>query len=60
MERLWNNNYIKTWSANFMLNFSFMILSPLLPIYLSEHFGANKDQIGMVLSGYAITALIIR
>ncbi len=43
-----------------MLNFSFMILSPLLPIYLSEHFGANKDQIGMVLSGYAITALIIR
>ncbi|MCD8285576.1 MAG: MFS transporter, partial [Prevotellaceae bacterium] len=38
----------------------FMILSPLLPLYLSEHFGANKDQIGMVLAGYALTALIIR
>jgi len=43
-----------------MLYFSFMILTPLLPLYLSEEFGANKDQIGMVLSGYAITALLIR
>ncbi len=60
MEKLWNSNYIKAWSANFMLNFSFMILSPLLPIYLSDYLGANKDQIGMVLSGYALTALIIR
>ncbi len=60
MERLWNSNYVKIWSGNFMLNFSFMILSPLLPLYLSEHFGANKDQIGLVLAGYALTALIIR
>ncbi|MCD8301997.1 MAG: MFS transporter [Prevotellaceae bacterium] len=60
MEKLWNSNYVKIWSANFMLNFSFMILSPLLPIYLSEQLGANKDQIGMVLAGYALTALIIR
>ncbi len=60
MERLWNSNYIKVWLGNFMLNFSFMILSPLLPLYLSEHLGANKDQIGMVLAGYALTALIIR
>ncbi|MCD7721275.1 MAG: MFS transporter [Prevotellaceae bacterium] len=60
MERLWNANYVKIWSSNYMLNFAFMILSPLLPLYLSEHFGANKDQIGMVLAGYALTALIIR
>lgn len=59
-ERLWNSNYMKAWSANFMLYFSFMILTPLLPLYLSEEFGANKDQIGLVLSGYALTALLIR
>ena len=51
---------MRVWSANFMLNFSFMVLTPLLPLYLSEEFGANKDQIGMVLSGYALTALLIR
>ncbi len=60
LETLWNANYIKVWTANFMLNFSFMVLTPLLPLYLSEQFGATKDQIGYVLSGYALTALLIR
>lgn len=59
-ERLWNSNYLRAWSANFMLYFSFMILTPLLPLYLSDTYGADKDTIGMVLSGYALTALIIR
>ncbi len=43
-----------------MLNFSFMLLTPLLPLYLSDTFGASKDQIGLVLSGYALMALFIR
>ncbi len=59
-DKLWNANYIKVWTANFMLNFSFMLLTPLLPLYLSEHFGAGKDEIGLVLFGYSITALLIR
>lgn len=59
-DRLWNANYLKAWSANFMLYFSFMVVTPLFPLYLSEMFGATKDETGMVLSGYAITALLIR
>ncbi len=58
--KLWNSNYTKAWCANFMLFFSFMILTPLLPLYLSEEFGASKDEIGLVLSGYVLTALLIR
>ena len=46
--------------ANFTLFFAFYILTPLLPLYLSEHFGSTKDVIGLVLSGYTITALMIR
>ena len=60
MERLWNRNYCKVMTANFTLFFAFYILTPLLPIYLSEHFGATKDVIGLVLSGYTITALLFR
>ena len=60
MDRLWNSNYIKAWSANFMLYFSFMILTPLLPLYLGEELGASKEQIGWVLCGYSLTALLIR
>lgn len=59
-EKLWNSNYIKVWSANFMIFFSFMITTPLLPLYLSENFQADKDMIGFVLSGYIITALMVR
>ncbi len=59
-EKLWNRNYIKVMAANFMLFFAFYVLSPLLPLYLSERFGTSKDMIGIVLSGYTIAALVIR
>ena len=60
MERLWNRNYCKVMVANFSLFFAFYVLTPLLPLYLSEHFGATKDVIGLVLSGYTVTALLFR
>ena len=60
MDRLWNKNYCKVMVANFSLFFAFYVLTPLLPLYLSEHFGAMKDVIGLVLSGYTVTALLFR
>ena len=60
MDRLWNRNYCKVMVANFSLFFAFYVLTPLLPLYLSEHFGATKDVIGLVLSGYTVTALLFR
>ena len=59
-EPLWTANYLKVWSANFMIFFSFMLLTPLLPLYLNDEFGADKEMIGFVLSGYTLTALLIR
>lgn len=59
-EQLWNSNYIKVMTANFMLFLAFYVLTPLLPIYLSQNFNASKDVIGLVLSGYTITALLFR
>ncbi|MBR5068169.1 MAG: MFS transporter [Bacteroidales bacterium] len=59
-DRLWNSNYWKVMTTNFTLSFSFYLLTPLLPLYLSETFGSSKDMIGLVLSGYTITALIVR
>ena len=60
MEKLWNRNYCKVMMANFALFFAFYVLTPLLPLYLSEHFGATKDVIGLVLSGYTVMTLLIR
>ena len=60
VDKLWNGNYIRVWMANFLLYFSFMLLTPLFPLYLSDTFGADKQMIGIVLSGYTLTALLVR
>lgn len=60
LERLWNRDYCVAMAGNFMMFFAFYLLTPLLPIYLDEQFGASKDKIGLVLSGYVIAALIVR
>lgn len=59
-EKLWNANYWKVMIANFAMSFAFYLLTPLLPLYLNENFGATKDLIGFVLSGYALTSLLVR
>ncbi len=60
VEKLWTPDYCKAMLGNFMLFFSFYLLTPLLPIYLDSQFGADKDLIGLVLSGYVVAALIVR
>lgn len=57
---LWNRQYIKVMTCNFLLFFAFYLLTPLLPLYLHEQFNADKDVIGVVLSGYVIATLLIR
>ena len=59
-EKLWNSNYLKVMTANFLLFFAFMLLTPLLPLYLADTYQAGKDLIGFVLSGYVVAALLIR
>ena len=59
-ERLWNRNYCRVMGANFALFFAFYLLTPLLPLYLVERFDATKDVVGLVLSGYTLTALLAR
>jgi predicted MFS family arabinose efflux permease len=59
-DRLWNSNYWRVMTANFSMAFAFYLLAPLLPLYLSDTFGSTKDTIGLVLSGYTLTALLVR
>lgn len=59
-EKLWNAQYNRVMITNFALFFSFYLLTPLLPLYLSETYAATKDTIGVVLAGYTIVALLVR
>lgn len=59
-KRLWNREYVKVMMCNFLLFFAFYLLTPLLPLYLDRQFGADKDLIGVVLSGYVVATLLVR
>ena len=60
LPRLWNREYVKVMTCNFLLFFAFYLLTPLLPVYLDEQFHADKDTIGLVLSGYVVATLLVR
>ncbi len=59
-EKLWNKEYLKVMTCNFLLFFAFYLLTPLLPLYLDSEFKADKDIIGVILSGYVVATLFIR
>lgn len=59
-ERLWNREYLKVMACNFLMFFAFYLLTPLLPLYLDAQFNADKDTIGLVLSGYVVATLLVR
>lgn len=60
MEKLWNKDYLRVMLVNFMMYFAFYLLTPLLPLYLSEKFGASNNMIGVVLSGYVVAEIVAR
>ncbi len=59
-ERLWTRSFTSICVANFLLNFAFYLLLPVLPLYLIEVFGASKTMVGIVVSCYTVAALVVR
>ncbi|MCD8194613.1 MAG: MFS transporter [Tannerellaceae bacterium] len=58
--RLVTASYVWSFLSSFLLFFAFYLLLPILPMYLIEQFQAGKSLIGIILSSYTITALLIR
>lgn len=57
---LWTQNFILVFLSNLLLFFSFYMLIPVLPFYLTDNMGTNNSVAGIVLSLYTISALLIR
>jgi len=57
---LWSLNFIYSCAANFMMNFAFYLIMPVLPFFIVENFSAEKAVVGLVLSSYVIATLITR
>lgn len=59
-DRLFTPSYCCILAANFLLYFGFWLLIPLLPFYLKEEFTLKEGIIGIILSCYTISALMVR
>lgn len=59
-DKLWTGSFISACVGNFLLFYAFYLLLPVFPLYLIETFGSTKSVVGIVLSVYTISALLIR
>jgi MFS family permease len=59
-DTLWTLSFINACIANFMMSFSYYMLTATLPFYLTERFHASKTLTGIILSCYVISALAVR
>jgi len=57
---LWTKDFIFAFASNLLLFFSFYMLIPVLPFYLTENLGTTNSVAGVVLALYTISALMIR
>jgi len=59
-DKLWTRDFVIITIANLLMAIAFYFLLPTLPLYLKDKLNATSSQIGLVLSFYTISALIIR
>ncbi|MCD8081590.1 MAG: MFS transporter [Bacteroides sp.] len=59
-EKLITSAYIWSFLSSFLMFFAFYLLLPVLPMYLADQFHAGKSLVGIILSSYTITALLVR
>lgn len=60
VDKLFTRSYISILLANFLLYFGFWILIPILPFYLKENFNVTDGMMGIILSCYTVSALMVR
>ena len=57
---LWNRNFVQCCISYFLMNFSFYMLMPTMPLYLVENLKIDTAEVGIVLSSYTIGLLCVR
>lgn len=57
---LWTKDFILAFASNLLMFFSFYMLIPVLPVYLTQQLGTTNSVAGIALSLYTVAALAIR
>lgn len=59
-EKLFTPNFMLSFTANFLMMIAFYILMPTLPVYFIDTLGLDKSMVGVLVSIYIISAVIVR
>lgn len=57
---LWNRNFVQCCISYFLMNFSFYLLMPTMPVYLVEQLNIDTTDVGIALSSYTVGLLCVR
>ena len=58
--KLWNRNFTLLTLSNFLMGCSYYSLISTLPLYVSDVLHSPHSIVGLVLSAYAIAAILVR
>lgn len=58
--RLWTKNFILVFLSSFTMFFSFYLLVPVLPFYVTQQLGVSEAKSSIIISLYIISALLAR
>lgn len=58
--KLWNRNFVLVFGSALLMFFSFYMLVPVLPFYVTGDLGASEAVAGVVLSLYTVAAVLVR
>lgn len=59
-KNLWNKSFSFLCSVNFLVAFTFYAIMALLPGYLNSHVKIDSSQIGVLMSSFTLSALLVR
>jgi len=59
-EKLFTSSFIFACLGNFLLFLGFYLLLPVLPLYMVSTFDSKGSEIGLILAGYTVAALLVR
>lgn len=59
-DKLLNKNFCLLTISNFLTFFAFYMILPILVFYLTEDFGVNKAEAGIIISCFTVATLLVR
>lgn len=58
--RLWTKDFTLLTVTNLLMAVAFYFMTPVMPLFVSDRFGAGTEEVGMVMFAFTITAILMR